>query len=160
MAAQANGIHPTNPQEHTIKSANYDIVAQNHSSFNFHIEYYKKDGNAVDLTGYTAQLRVIPNANQLYSYLEVSTGGVTGGGVTGEFLAGVVGKSGVGGSGGIYMNQNEAGSGSLTGGILISVDATTMSYIPQGRWLYELDLINNDTVQELMIGAFTVTARV
>jgi len=112
------------------------------------------------LTGYSAQLRVIPNANQSYSYLEVSTGGVTGGGATGEFLAGVAGKSGVGGSGGIYMNQNETGSGSMTGGILISVDATTMSHIPQGRWLYELDLINNDTIKELMMGAFTVTARV
>lgn len=150
-----------------MASANYDIYAKQDETLNFHVEYYDTNGNAVDVSPYTGtRFQVRPHTSSIYKYLDVTTSGVTGGGNTGEWLAGVTMKGGltwtspgVAGTGGIYLNVGETG-GSLTGGIRLTIDYTTMGKVPTGTWVYGLDLVRGITVSELLSGRFVVTDKV
>lgn len=137
-----------------MPSAYYDINAQQHSTLNFHAEYYDDNGNAIDLTGYTARFHVRPNNDSSKLYLMITTSGVTSGGSTGEFGA----TTGISGSGGIFLNTGETG-GVFTGGILITADATTMGYVRGGSWKYSLDITKGVTTEELMQGQFVVAPK-
>ena len=137
-----------------MASAYYDINAQQHSTLNFHVEYYDDNGNAIDLTGYTARFHVRPNNDSSKLYLMITTSGVTSGGSTGEFGA----TTGISGSGGIFLNKGETGS-VFTGGILITADATTMGYVRSGSWKYSLDITKGVTTDELMQGQFVVAPK-
>ena len=137
-----------------MASAYYDINAQQHSTLNFHAEYYDENGNAVDLTGYTARFHVRPNNDSSKLYLMITTSGVTSGGSTGEFGS----TAGISGSGGIFLNKGETGA-AFTGGILITADATTMGYVRTGSWKYSLDITKGVTTDELMNGQFVVAPK-
>jgi len=137
-----------------MASAYYDINAQQHSTLNFHVEYYDNQKNPINLTGYTARFHVRPNNDSSKLYLMITTSGVTGGGLTGEFGA----TSGISGSGGIFLNTGETG-GVFTGGILITADATTMGYVRTGSWKYSLDITKGVTTEELMQGQFVVSPK-
>lgn len=150
-----------------MASANYDIYVKQDETFNFHIEYYDTNGNAVDVSAYTGtRFQVRPNLGSIYKYLDVTLGGVTGGGSTGDWLAGVTTKNGitwtspgVRGTGGVYLNVGET-AGVFTGGIRLTVDYTTMGKVPAGTWVYGLDLVQGITVNELLTGRFVVTDKV
>lgn len=137
-----------------MASAYYDINTQQHSTLNFHLEYYDENGNAVDLTGYTARFHVRPNNDSSKLYLMITTSGVTSGGSTGEFGA----TAGISGSGRIFLNKGETGA-AFTGGILITADATTMGYVRVGSWKYSLDITKGVTTDELMQGQFVVAPK-
>lgn len=137
-----------------MASAYYDINAQQHSTFNFHVEYYAEDRDPVDLTGYTMRMHVRPNYDSSKLYLAVTNSGVTSGGVTGEFGS----TGGVAGVGGIYVNSGETG-GSMTGGIRIVVDPASMGYVRAGSWKYSIDYTVGNTVEELMQGQFIVAPK-
>lgn len=134
-----------------MASANYEINAQQNSTFDFHVEYYGTTGAAVDLSGYTSRFHVRASNTNSKLYLEISTSGVTHGGSTGEFSSG----AGVAGSGGISLNAGETG-GSFTGGIRITADATSMGYLPDGIWKYSLDITKGVTTDELLSGNIVV----
>ena len=140
-----------------MASAYYDINAQEYSTFNFHVEYYDDNNNAVDLTGYTARLQVRPYTESSIKYLDISTSGVTHGGSTGA-IYGTTSGVGVSGSGGIFLNRGETG-GVFTGGIRISVDSTSVGYVRAGAWKYSLDLTKGATTDELMYGRFVVAPK-
>lgn len=133
----------------------YDLIAQQHSPFDFHVEYYNENGDAINLAGYTARFQVRPNELSNLLYLNISVYGVTGGGLTGEFGP----TGGIGGTGGIFLNTGETGGG-FTGGILVSVDETTMGYIRAGSWKYSIDLNNGTTETELVNGSFVVVPKI
>jgi hypothetical protein len=140
-------------------SVNYDITAQQHSTFDFHVEYLGTTGAGVDLAGYTSRFHVRPNVDHTFKYLDVTTAGVTTGGATGEYLAGITLKAGTSGSGGIYLNKGATGAGQ-TGGIRINVDATSMGYVRDGIWQYSLDITKGVTTDELLTGRFIVLPKV
>jgi hypothetical protein len=129
----------------------YDIPTQRNSTFQFHVEYQDENGNGVNLTGYTARFHVRPNPDSATKYLEITVSGVTSGGSTGSWT----GTAGVSGSGGISLNKGETGA-ALTGGVLITVDSTTMGYIPYGKWWYSLDITKGTTTDEILFGRFDV----
>jgi hypothetical protein len=137
-----------------MASAYYDINAQQHSTLNFHVEYYDNNGNPVDMTGYTVRLHVRPNYESTKLYLAVTSSGVTTGGSTGEFSS----TGGISGSGGVFVNSGETG-GVFTGGIRFSADATSMGYVRVGSWKYSIDLIKGVTTEELMQGQFVVAPK-
>jgi hypothetical protein len=138
-----------------MASAYYDINAQQHSTFNFHVEYYDNSGNAVDLSDYSVRLQVRPNYDSNKIYLSVSNSGVTSGGTIGEFGE----TGGIGGSGGAAINTGETGS-AFTGGILFTADATSMGYVRVGSWKYSIDLTKGVTTEELMQGQFIVSPKI
>lgn len=149
-----------------MPSANYDIYAKQDETLNFHVEYYDTNGNAVNLTGYTARFQVRSNLGSIYKYLDATVSGVTGGGITGEYLEGATMRNGitwvsagVAGTGGIYLNSGETG-GVFTGGIRLSIDYTTMGKVPIGTWVYGFDLMQGATVNELLSGRFVVSDKV
>jgi hypothetical protein len=149
-----------------MASANYDIYAKQDETLNFHVEYYDTNGNAVDLSGYTARFQVRAHTSSIYKLLDATVSGVTGGGNTGDYLEGVTLKngitwtsSGVAGTGGIYLNRGETG-GVFTGGIRLNIDYTTMGKVPIGTWVYGFDLIQGATVNELLAGRFVVSDKV
>lgn len=80
---------------------------------------------------------------------------MTGGGITGDFAI----TGGVGGFGGITLNSSSTGA-TLTGGVNIVVDATTMTNIPSGRHLYDLELISGSEVTRIIEGRFEVSPQV
>lgn len=138
-----------------MASAYYDINAQQHSTFNFHVEYYDNSGYPVDMTGYTVRMQVRPNYDSSKLYLSISNSGVTTGGSTGEFLS----TAGISGSGGVFLNKGETGA-AFTGGILFTADATSMGYVRVGSWKYSVDLIKGVTTEELMSGQFVVSPKI
>ena len=149
-----------------MASANYDIYAKQDETLNFHVEYYDTNGNAVDLSGYTARFQVRAHTSSIYKLLDATVSGVTGGGNTGDYLEGVTLKngitwtsSGVAGTGGIYLNRGET-VGVFTGGIRLNIDYTTMGKVPIGTWVYGFDLIQGATVNELLAGRFVVSDKV
>jgi len=149
-----------------MPSANYDIYAKQDDTLNFHVEYYDTNGNAINLSGYTARFQVRSNTANIYKYLEATVSGVTGGGTTGDYLEGVTLRNGitwvsqgVAGTGGIYLNSGETG-GVFTGGIRLNIDYTTMGKVPVGTWVYGFDLMQGATVNELLTGRFVVSDKV
>lgn len=138
-----------------MASAYYDINTQQNSTFEFHIEYFDDNSNRVDLSNYTARFHVRPFSTSTAKYLEITTSGLTSGGTAGEWAD----TGGVSGSGRIYLNTGETG-GVLTGGILITADATTMGYVRAGSWKYSLDItLNGITTEELLNGQFIVAPK-
>lgn len=138
-----------------MASAYYDINAQQHSTFNFHVEYYDNNGNPVDLSGYTVRMQVRPNYDSTKLYLAITNSGVTSGGASGEFLS----TGGTSGSGGVFINKGETGA-VFTGGILFVADATSMGYVRAGSWKYSVDLVKGVTAEELMAGQFVVSPKI
>lgn len=142
-----------------MSSASYDIQAQQHSTFNFHVEYIGTTGASVNLSSHTARFQIRANADSVYKLLEITNSGLTHGGSTGEFLAGVIGKSGVSGGGSIGVNKSDVGAG-LTGGILVSASAASMGFVRAGSWQYSLDITAGVTTEELIYGRFIVSPKV
>ena len=138
-----------------MASAYYDINAQQHSTFNFHVEYYDNNGNPVDMSGYTVRMQVRPNYDSSKLYLAITNSGVTSGGASGEFSA----TGGISGSGGVFVNSGETG-GVFTGGILFTADATSMGYVRAGSWKYSVDVMKGVTTEELMAGQFVVAPKI
>ena len=100
-------------------SAKHDITANQGETLNFHILYTSNSGDGVDLTNYTAEMKVkrSTKGTQLLHLTSLSSGQGTG------ITAGVTGAS--------Y---------GMTGGILVIAGATAMSFVPDGRHLYDLEL--------------------
>ncbi len=138
-----------------MASGRYDITAEQGVTFKFHIRYRDSRKRLVDLDpdlGWTARMQVRRSAEDSDLLLNITTSGVTGGGSTGEFTSG----SGVAGSGGITLNASSTGGTGHSGGILLGVDANTMSSVPKGNHFYDLELVlNNNTVVRLIEGRFT-----
>jgi len=155
-----------------MAAAQYNILADQGSTFKLFVEYQTAGSTAIDLNNYQAEMQVRRNSNNSGVLLYLTGSGyaadggglgrrtaVTGGGSTGFFTPGVVGSSldGIRGTGGIRLNTSyTGGSGSNTGGIFINVDAVSMANVPIGRHLYDLELINGTDVTRILQGRFEI----
>tara|TARA_Y100000034_G_scaffold123034_1_gene169279 strand:- start:62 stop:340 length:279 start_codon:yes stop_codon:yes gene_type:complete len=64
------------------------------------------------------------------------------------------------GTGGFLMNTSATGS-SLTGGILLTVDAVSMGLVPSGQHVYDIELVSGGaTVSRLLEGRFECSSEV
>ena len=92
---------------------------------------YKVDSVAVDLTGYSARMQVRKSVTDSSTLLSLSTD-------TGEIVI----------------------TGS-TGTITITINATSMSSISAGNWVYDLEIVSSGgVVTRLIEGRFIVTPEV
>ena len=139
-----------------MASGRYDITAEQGVTFKLHLRYSDSNDTFIDLDpdlGWTGRLQVRRSPDDPDILLHVTTNGVTGGGVTGEFVSG----AGVVGSGGITMNASATGGTGLSGGVLIGIDASSMSNVPKGNHFYDLEIVKDGTiVTRLLNGRFTV----
>jgi hypothetical protein len=112
-------------------TARYDITSNQGETLNLHILYTDSDDNGIDLTSYTAEMKVKRSVLGDDSLLYLTqNGGIT---------AGLTGSTG-GITGGIFLNRNVGNSGSQTGGILLIAGSTATSYVPNGRHQYDLEI--------------------
>lgn len=143
-----------------MPAANHHLTADQGSTFKLFMEYQTEGATAIDLKNYNAHMQVRRASTTKTLLLDISgstlAGGVTGGGNTGYFAI----TGGVAGIGGITLNASSTGGSGYTGGIYVEVDATTMSNIPYGRHLYDLELILGSEVTRILEGRFEVTPEV
>ena len=143
-------------------AVNYNLEAEQGSSFVFHVKYIDDDNNVVDVSGMTASMQVrryqTSGATALLHWFSGYTPGQSlhPSGVT----AGVTG-----GSGGIKLNASytgstAAGGSGTTGGIWIAADPSTMRNVPSGQHFYDLELVDGNTVIRLVEGRFEVKGNV
>lgn len=150
------------------RAGTYDITTEQGGDFTFHITYQNSSGAGLTLDKYKAAMQVRRSVDDPQMLMWVTgstanpangnpyTGSVTGGGSTGEFGA----TTGVAGTGNITLGVSPAGATGTTGGILVTVDSTTMTNIPAGRHVYDLEIFSGSTVTKLVKGRFEVEAEV
>lgn len=152
-----------------MPAGNYDIKAEQGTTFVLHMNFQDSDGNAVNLGAYTTgQMQVRRSKDTDKKILFLDDSGVTGGGSTGEFgvIFGTTGATfdGVFGTGSVKLNTSSGGgdsaSSQMTGGILIKIDAETMSNVPEGRFVYDLELVKGSDVDRILQGNFDVDGEV
>ena len=146
----------------------YNINAEQGVTFKLHLLYKDSNNQVIDLANYTARMQVrrSPEDSDLILFVTgstldydlglVHTGSLTGGGSTGEFSVG----SGVGGTGFIALNSSASGFTGTTGGILVSMDAASMSYCPKGNHFYDIELISGESVTRLLEGRFSIAREI
>ena len=129
-------------------SARYDINANQGETLNLHLYYTDVNDNAIDLSTYSAEMKVRRSFMGDSSLLHFTTTGLTAG-ITGA-------TSGV--TGGLFLNKNAGNTGSQTGGILIIAGATATSLVPYGKHLYDLEIRGSTgDVTRLIEGRFDVS---
>jgi hypothetical protein len=138
-----------------MSASRYDIYAEQGVSFKLHLQYSDTGNNPVNFAGYTGAMQVRESETDKNIYLFLSHRGITGGGITGEFDLSA--GEGIAGIGGISFNTGVTGTPGVTGGIFLSIDKDTMSYLPAKKYLYDLKLTspNNETAR-IIEGIFEV----
>jgi len=117
-------------------SARYDITSNQGETLNLHIFYTDSNDVGIDLSSYTAEMKVkrtFLGDDSLLFLTDVSSGEGTG--ITAGFTGATAGLTG-----GIFLNRNIGNSGGQTGGILIIAGSTATSYVPDGRHQYDMEI--------------------
>ena len=153
----------------TTRAGTHDIFVEQGVNFEFHLSYQDSSGSGLTLDDYNASMQVRRSANSSNLLLWVTgttysitagtphSGGVTGGGDTGEFGT----TTGVSGYGNINLDVSSTGVTGSTGGILVTIDADTMSNVPSGRHVYDIEITKGTTTSNrLLKGRFEVEAEV
>jgi len=140
-----------------MPASRYDIQADQGATFKLHLHYKFSGGTGIDIGNFTGRMQVRRSSKDPNIILFLTQNGVTGGGITGEFDIG----GGISGVGGISFNTSIAGLTGFTGGILLRVDADTMTNVPYGKHFYDLELKNTlNEVMRLMEGSFEVSREI
>ena len=140
-----------------MPSGNYDMNVEQGSTFRLYMLYRDSSGNPIDLSSCNAEMQVRRSKNSPDLLLHMFNEGVTGGGSTGSWVEGAS-FEGIPGVGGITLNNSSTGS--ATGGIYITIDATTTSNFPKGSFFYDLEIIQGSVVDRLLQGRFNVDGEV
>jgi len=120
-----------------MSAGNYNINAEQGSTFSLTLTYKDSSGSVIDVSSNTARMQVRRSEYSSTKLLDISGANVTG-------------PSDVVGTGGITMNDS-----GVTGNINIAIDATTMALVPAGRFFYDIELVNGTTITKLIKGKFT-----
>lgn len=147
-----------------MAAGEFNILADQGANYVLYFVYETNSSAAIDLTGYQGRMQVRRSAYSDDILLgitgDTTSGVVKGGGVTGYFPEG----EGVVGVGGMLLNTSNGGvtgsTGGATGGVYVSIDATTMKNCPHGRHLYDIELSAGDVVTRVLQGRFEVRAEV
>jgi hypothetical protein len=140
-----------------MPASRYDIQADQGATFKLHLNYKFSGGTGIDIGNFTGRMQVRRSSKDPNVILFLTQNGVTGGGITGEFAIG----SGIAGIGGISFNTSISGATAFTGGIMLRVDADTMTNVPNGKHFYDLELKNSlNEVMRLMEGSFEVSREI
>lgn len=148
-----------------MAAGEFNILADQGSNYVLYFVYEENDGTAIDLDTYTGrmQIRRSPFSSDILVSASGNTfsGGITGGGLTGYYNPDS--ETGVSGTGKMLINASsggKTGSEGTTGGVYISFDSTTMTNIPHGRHVYDVELISGSTVTSVLRGRFEVRPEV
>ena len=152
-----------------MAAGEYDIVSEQGTSFKLSLTYKDSTDSVIDLASYTGNMQVRRSVSDTQALLFLTgvtgshigvgiRGSLTGGGSSAEFTTGTT--QGQTGTGGIMLNTSSTGGTGTTGGIYIQIDASTLSNVPAGNHVYDLELVSGSSVDRLLQGRFEVTAEV
>ncbi len=119
-----------------MSAGNYNINAEQGSTFFFFFSYKDKDDFSIYVSSKTARIPARRSECSTSKVLDISGTNVTG---PSDFV----------GTGGFTMNASD-----VTGDINIAVDATTMALIPSGKFFYDIELVDGATITKLIKGRF------
>ena len=130
-------------------AANYNLELIKNSTFVLYLKYRDEDNNVVDLSGYTAELNVVPYYGYTPSIIKFASSpyGVSAG-TTGS-------DDSVGMSGGITMNvsytgaMHQNGGSAATGGIYMIATPKTTIGVTIGDYIYDFNLYNGPETTRL-----------
>jgi hypothetical protein len=109
----------------------YNIIADQGATFARTLVWNDSAGNPVPMAGYSARMQVrVDYTSSGAPILELTTA------------------------------NNRISLASTSGQITLSIDATTMSNIGAGEYVYDLELVNGAIVTRLVQGSFTVRSEV
>jgi len=113
-----------------MPAGNYNITAEQGSTFTRVLTWRDANDALINLTGYTARMQVRTDYASSATALSLTTanGQITLGGALGT--------------------------------ITLLVSATDMSAVSAGSYVYDLEMVNGSTVTRLVQGTFTVNAEV
>jgi len=139
-------------------ASRHDITSNQGETLNLHLLYTDSNDTGIDLSSYTAEMKVkrtFLGDNSLLFLTNVSAGEASG------ITAGLTGATG-GLTGGIFLNRNVGNSGSQTGGILIIAGSTATGFIPSGKHQYDMNIKYTPTGETTRIieGRFDSTGEV
>jgi len=148
-----------------MAAGEFNILADQGSNYVLYFVYEENDGTAIDLSTYTGRMQVrrSPFSSDILVFASGNTasGGITGGGSTGYYNPST--ETGVAGTGTLLINASSGGltgPSGTTGGVYISFDATTMTNIPHGRHVYDVELVAGSSVTSVLRGRFEVRPEV
>ena len=118
-----------------MPAGQYDITAEQGSTFALNMNYQDADDNPISLTGYTGGMQVRRYHSATGTLLNSNTSDVT-----------------------FTIESTDAAV--PTGNVQIDISAATMSTVPAGNHVYDIELHKNGTVTRLIEGRFIVTPEV
>jgi len=125
-------------------AAQYDLDVNKNCNLNAWIQYLSDSDVGVDLSSYTAELKIERYKTADFPLVFATTNGVTYG-YTGASSPGTGAEYG-----GIRLNVNY-NTTSLDGGILIELDKKTTNSLPVGKLFYDLKLLIGVTYSEKLL---------
>lgn len=124
-------------------AAKYDISINKNTDFELWFQYLTEGNTGINISGWTAEMQIRRSAESSYPILFLTNTGATYG-YTGGFTTGVAG------AGGISLNSDYA-TGSLTGGVFITLGNQTTKNLPVGRHFYDLLFKSTDNKKTKII---------
>ena len=156
-----------------MPAGEYDITSEQGTTFTLSLTYKDSNDAEIDLAGYTGEMQVRRSISDTQAVLFLSgpsgshaapgiRGSLTGGGSTGEFTTGSTADATKGqtGTGGIMLNTSSTGGTGTTGGIYMQIDAETMSNVPSGNHVYDIEIKQGASITRILQGKFEVIAEV
>ena len=137
-----------------MAAGEYDIVSEQGTSFKLSLTYKDSTNSVISDTQALLSLTGVTGSHSGVGI----RGSLTGGGSSAEFTTGTT--QGQTGTGGIMLNTSSTGGTGTTGGIYIQIDASTLSNVPAGNHVYDLEIVSGSSVDRLLQGRFEVTAEV
>jgi hypothetical protein len=124
-----------------MPAGQYDISAEQGSTYGLNMNYKDDGDNPITLAGYNArmQIRRSHTASEILLSGDADSNDATLN---------------------ITMTVEDAGAALPTGNVKVDISAATLSGIPAGNHVYDIELVSGDSVTRLLEGRFIVTPEV
>jgi len=126
-----------------MPAGKYDITAEQGSTFGLNLNYKDDNDNPISLTGYNARMQVRRNYTTSEMLLSGDAHNTTDTNIT--------------------ITVEDSGASLPTGNVKIDIAAATLSGIPAGNHVYDIELVTGGTgtsVTRLLEGRFIVSPEV
>ncbi len=123
-----------------MPAGKYDITAEQGSTFGLNMNYKDDDDNPITLAGYNARMQVRRSHNNSVMLLSGDAHSPSGTNIT--------------------LTVEDSGAALPTGNVKVDILASTLSTVPAGNHVYDIELVSGNSVTRLLEGRFIVTPEV